>query len=70
MGYIKSNDNKRRHAMRAKAKMTDKLILNVPASIAAAVDEVAGRKLQTRSEFIRQSLLKALEAEGLHPLAA
>jgi metal-responsive CopG/Arc/MetJ family transcriptional regulator len=51
-------------------KFDDKILVKVPASVAAALDQVAGRRLQTRSEFIRQSLLKALEAEGLHPLAA
>jgi Arc/MetJ-type ribon-helix-helix transcriptional regulator len=51
-------------------KFDDKILVKVPASVAAALDQVASRRLQTRSEYVRQSLLKALAEEGLTPIAA
>jgi metal-responsive CopG/Arc/MetJ family transcriptional regulator len=52
--------------MRVKGKMmTDKLILKVPAQLAEALDQIANKRMQSRSELIRQSLLKVITEEGL-----
>jgi metal-responsive CopG/Arc/MetJ family transcriptional regulator len=46
------------------------LAVSVSTSLVAAVDSVAARKMQSRSELVRQALLAALEKEGVCPLVA
>ena len=46
------------------------LAVSVSTSLIAAMDTVAARKMQSRSELVRQALLAALEKEGLVPLVA
>lgn len=49
---------------------SEKLVLQAPAPLVEAVDKVAGRKFQNRSEYVRQAVLEALKRDGLSPLAA
>jgi metal-responsive CopG/Arc/MetJ family transcriptional regulator len=51
-------------------KFDDKILVKVPSAVSAALDQVARRRMQTRSELIRQGLLKILEDAGVTPLAA
>ena len=53
-----------------KPNFTEKVVLQVPPSLAENMDKVAARKLMTRSEYIRRALLDALSKDGLTPLAA
>jgi metal-responsive CopG/Arc/MetJ family transcriptional regulator len=46
------------------------LAVSVSTELVAAVDCVAARKFQSRSEFVRQALLRELEAQGQCPLVA
>jgi metal-responsive CopG/Arc/MetJ family transcriptional regulator len=56
--------------MKSPAKKHPKQLLAVQVSSAlvAAVDTIAERKFQSRSEVVRQALLAALEKEGVVPL--
>jgi hypothetical protein len=62
----------RRLDMKApKAKQPKQLLaVSISTALVAAVDSVAARKFQSRSEVVRQALLAALEKEGVCPIAA
>jgi metal-responsive CopG/Arc/MetJ family transcriptional regulator len=46
------------------------LAVSVSTSLVAAVDSLAARKFQSRSEVVRQALLAELERQGVCPLVA
>jgi Arc/MetJ-type ribon-helix-helix transcriptional regulator len=48
----------------------EKVVLQAPTPVVEAVDQVAGRKFKSRSEYIRQAVLEALARDGVMPLAA
>ena len=57
--------------MRRPATKKQLVQINVEKSLVATIDEVSQRQHRTRSDFIRQAVLKALEVEhGLCPVAA
>lgn len=49
---------------------SEKVVLVAPASLVEAIDRVAARRFETRSQYIRQAVLRALQADGVQPLAA
>ena len=44
--------------------------VKMPQSFVAAIDELAARQFRSRSDILRQGLLKELQANGLCPVAA
>jgi predicted transcriptional regulator len=46
------------------------LAVRCDARIVAAIDEIATRQFRSRSDIVRQSILKELSAQGLCPVAA
>jgi hypothetical protein len=46
------------------------LVLQAETALIEGLDRIAARKMQSRSELVRQALLAALEKEGLVPLVA
>jgi metal-responsive CopG/Arc/MetJ family transcriptional regulator len=56
--------------MRKPAQKKQLLAVSISTSLVAAVDTIAERKFQSRSEVVRQALLAALEKEGVCPVAA
>jgi predicted transcriptional regulator len=46
------------------------VVLQVSTSVVAAIDEVALRQERSRSDFIRQAVLRELELQGCCPLVA
>jgi metal-responsive CopG/Arc/MetJ family transcriptional regulator len=46
---------------------TEKINLALPALLVEAIDKVAEQQLRSRSEYIRQAALKALEQDGVYP---
>ena len=45
----------------------DRLALNIPASLRAALDRAAARRFTTPSEYTRQSLIERMRADGVEP---
>ena len=54
--------------MKAPKQTKQLLAVSVSTSLINAVDQVALRQFQSRSEVVRQALLAALEKEGVVPL--
>jgi metal-responsive CopG/Arc/MetJ family transcriptional regulator len=46
------------------------VVLQVSTTVVAAIDQIAERQERSRSDFIRQAVLKELAEQGLCPLAA
>ena len=54
-----------------KAKHPKQLLaVSISTSLVAAIDAIAERKFQSRSEVVRQALLRELELQGVCPIAA
>jgi hypothetical protein len=46
-------------------KFSERLVVPAPVALVEAVERGAAAKLQGRSEYVRQSLLRSLEADGV-----
>ncbi len=54
-----------------KERPADKrVILQIPNELVETIDKLGKRQYLTRADFIRQSLLKELERQGVCPIAA
>lgn len=54
--------------MRGESSQRQRLVqFRVQDSLSAALDSAAGRHLQSKSEYVRQSVLTALRADGFDP---
>ena len=49
---------------------TQLVSLQIPPVLVQAVDALASRQFKTRSEFVRQALIRELERRGVCPLQA
>jgi metal-responsive CopG/Arc/MetJ family transcriptional regulator len=47
-----------------------RVILQAPAPVVEAIDKVSARRFTTRSQYIRQAILEALQRDGVQPIAA
>jgi TRAP-type uncharacterized transport system substrate-binding protein len=73
--YIKGMTEKAPHRNPAMTELrlapqVEIVTVKMPQSFVAAIDDLAARQFRSRSDIIRQGLLKELEANGLVPLAA
>ena len=53
-----------------KAKEVETVVCKMRAPLVAALDALAERQYRSRSDIVRQAVLKELEAQGLCPIAA
>jgi metal-responsive CopG/Arc/MetJ family transcriptional regulator len=54
--------------MRSTPKKREIVAVQVDEGLLKALDALAGRQFRTRSDIIRQGLLKELEAQGICPV--
>jgi hypothetical protein len=47
----------------------EKLVLMVPPHVGKTINEIAARKLQKKSEYVRQAIVAALEKDGVSLIA-
>jgi predicted transcriptional regulator len=56
--------------MRSAARKREIVAFQVDEALAAAMDQLAQRQFRSRSDIMRQALLRELEANGLCPTSA
>ena len=56
--------------MKHPAKKREIVAVQIDPRLVAAIDTIADRQFRTRSDIIRQAVLKELEACGVFPTAA
>ena len=49
---------------------SEKVVLQAPSPVVDAIDKVAQRKFTSRSAYIREAVLAALQRDGVQPIAA